>query len=121
MLVANGNLTVPRSPFLSTVRVGQGLNVADDYIAANAAVGDVAVTADIPLAAQLVPKGVVAINPRGESYTEENITERLSIRNFMQDARDAGVETGGPKPLDTAATSRFANALDRALAARRKQ
>lgn len=115
ILVANGNLTIPKSPFISTVRVGQGLNIADDYIAEKTAQGDVAITADIPLAARLVPKGVIAIDPRGELYTEDNIQERLSIRNFMQEARDAGMQTGGPKSYDARDRQQFANALDRVL------
>jgi uncharacterized protein YaiI (UPF0178 family) len=115
VLVANSDMTVPRSRFVSTVRVGQGLNVADDYIARTAAPGDVAVTADIPLAAQLVPRGVIVVDPRGELYTDDNIQERLSIRNFMQEAREAGVQTGGPRSHDARATQQFANALDRVL------
>lgn len=115
VLVANGNLTVPRSQYLSTVRVGQGLNVADSYIVNESAAGDVVVTADIPLAALLVPKGVIAIDPRGDEYTEDNIQERLSIRNFMQEMRDSGVATGGPKAFDARAKQQFANALDRVL------
>jgi len=115
VLVANGNLTIPRSPFISTVRVAQGLNVADAYIADTAVAGDVAVTADIPLAALLVPKGVVVIDPRGELYDADNIQERLSIRNFMQEVRDSGVATGGPKAFDARARQQFANALDRVL------
>lgn len=115
ILVANGNLTVPRSEYISTVRVAQGLNVADAYIAAAAKPGDVAITADIPLAAELVPKGVAVIDPRGELFTEENIQERLSVRNFMQEMRDSGVQTGGPKSFDARAKQQFANALDRVL------
>ena len=115
VLVANGNLTVPRSPFISTIRVAQGLNVADAYIVDAAEKGDVVVTADIPLAALLVPKGVTVIDPRGELYDEDNIQERLSIRNFMQEVRDSGVATGGPKAFDARARQQFANALDRVL------
>lgn len=115
VLVANGSLTVPRSPFISTVRVGQGLNVADGYIVRESAAGDVVVTADIPLAGELVPKGVVVIDPRGELYTEDNIQERLSLRNFMQEMRDSGVATGGPKAFGPREKQQFANALDRVL------
>lgn len=115
IFVANGNLTLPRSAFLSTVRVGQGLNVADAYIVKTARAGDVAVTADIPLAAELVPKGVTVIDPRGDIYSEDNIQERLSIRNFMQEMRDSGVSTGGPKAFDARAKQQFANTLDRVL------
>lgn len=115
ILVANSQMNVPLSPYLSTVRVGQGLNVADDYIAANAQKGDVAVTADIPLAATLVRKGVAVIDPRGELYTEDNVEERLAIRNFMQEVRDSGVATGGPKAFDARTRQQFANAVDRVL------
>lgn len=115
VFVANGPLTLPRSPHLSTVQVGQGLNVADAYIAKAAAPGDVAVTADIPLAAELVKKGVTAIDPRGELYAEDTIAERLSIRNFMQELREGGVQTGGPKSFDARSRQAFANTLDRVL------
>jgi uncharacterized protein YaiI (UPF0178 family) len=115
VLVANGNLTIPRSEYISTVRVAHGLNVADQHIVNATKPGDVAITADIPLAAELVPKGVTVIDPRGELFTEENIQERLSIRNFMQEMRDSGVPTVGPKAFDARARQEFANALDRVL------
>jgi uncharacterized protein YaiI (UPF0178 family) len=115
ILVANGNLTVPRSELISTVQVAHGLNVADRHIIDSAGRGDVVVTADIPLAAELVPKGVTVIDPRGDLFTEENIQERLSIRNFMQEMRDSGVQTSGPKSFDARARQQFANALDRVL------
>ncbi len=118
ILVANGSLTVPRSTVISTVRVGQGLNVADKYIADTAKKGDVAITADIPLAADLVAKSVTVIDPRGELYDEDNIRERLNIRDFMQEMRDSGVQTGGPKSYDSRAKQQFANALDRVLSQR---
>ena len=115
VFVANGSLTVPRAQFISTVLVRQGADVADSYIVEQSAPGDLAVTADIPLAARLVPKGVVAIDPRGDEYTEENIQERLSLRNFMQEMRDSGVATGGPKAYGPREKQQFANALDRLL------
>jgi len=115
VLVANGNLTIPRSPFISTVRVGQGLDVADQYIVQAAGKGDVAVTADVPLAAQLVPKGVYVIDPRGDESTPDNIEERLTMRNFMKEVRDSGVQTSGPKSFDARTKQQFANALDRIL------
>jgi hypothetical protein len=115
ILVANGGLTVPRSLVISTVRVSRGLDVADAYIMKNAVKGDVTVTADIPLAAQLVPKGVTVIDPRGELYDEDNISERLSTRNFMQELRESGIATGGPRALDARAKQQFANTLDRVL------
>lgn len=116
VLVANQRLQLPLgSPLLSAIRVDGGPDVADAYIAANAVAGDVAVTADIPLAALLVPKGVVVIDPRGEVFTPESIGERLSVRNFMEGLRGAGVETGGSAPYGPRDKQAFANALDRAL------
>ncbi|MFL5603207.1 MAG: DUF188 domain-containing protein, partial [Gemmatimonadaceae bacterium] len=101
--------------FLSAVRVEGGPDVADQYIADYATKGDVAVTADIPLAAILVPKGVIVIDPRGEEYTPEVIGERLSVRNFMDSLRSTGVETGGHAPYGAREKQAFANALDRVL------
>jgi hypothetical protein len=89
--------------------------VADLYIADRAEAGDVAVTADIPLAALLVPKGVLVIDPRGDEYTTESIGERLSVRNFMDGLRGAGVETGGSAPYGAREKQAFANAFDRIL------
>jgi uncharacterized protein len=116
VLVANQRLQLPPGyPHLSAVRVDGGPDVADRYIAEHAAAGDVAVTADIPLAALLVPKGVVVLDPRGEEYTIESIGERLSVRNFMDGLRGMGVETGGPVAYGSREKQAFANALDRAL------
>jgi uncharacterized protein len=116
VLVANQRLVLPLGyRFLSSVRVEGGPDVADDYIAANAVSGDVAVTADIPLAAILVPKGVIVIDPRGDEYTPEIIGERLSVRNFMDGLRSTGVETGGHAPYGSREKQAFANALDRIL------
>jgi len=117
VMVANSALAIPRQPNLSTVQVGRGLNVADDYIAAQAIRSDVAVTADVPLAAQLVRKGVVVLDPRGEEFTPDNVEERLAMRDLMQELRDSGVATGGPKPFDARTKQQFANALDRVLTA----
>jgi uncharacterized protein YaiI (UPF0178 family) len=116
VLVANQRIQLPVGhSHLSAVRVEGGPDVADLYIAGNAEAGDVAVTADIPLAAILVPKGVVVIDPRGEEYTPESIGERLSVRNFMDELRSTGVETGGHKPYGPREKQAFANALDRTL------
>jgi uncharacterized protein len=116
VLVANQRLQIPPGyPHLSTVRVDGGPDVADRYIAEHATTGDVAVTADIPLAAVLVPKGIVVLDPRGEEYTLESIGERLSVRNFMDGLRGAGVETGGHVAYGSREKQAFANALDRAL------
>jgi uncharacterized protein YaiI (UPF0178 family) len=115
IFVANKYISVPDSAYVATVRVGMGPEVVDEYIARHAETCDFAVTQDIPLASSLVPKGVVVINPRGELYTEENIRERLSIRNFMQDLREAGTITPGPKQFGQREKQRFADTFDREL------
>ncbi len=116
VLVANQRLQLPVGyEHLSSVRVEGGPDVADRYIADHAERGDVAVTADIPLAAILVPNGVVVIDPRGGEYTAEVIGERLSVRNFMDGLRGAGVETGGHAAYGAKEKQAFSNALDRAL------
>ena len=116
ILVANQRITLPGGySHLSCVRVDSGPDVADLYIAERAEAGDVAVTQDIPLAARLVPKGVVVLDPRGNEYTPESIGERLSIRNFMDGLRGSGVETGGHAAYGPREKQAFANALDRAL------
>ena len=116
ILVANQRLLVPPGyAHVSAVRVDGGPDVADRYIADHAVAGDVAVTADIPLAALLVPKGVVVLDPRGDEYTAEIIGERLSVRNFMDGLRMTGVETGGHPAYGSRDKQAFANALDRAL------
>ena len=121
VLVANQRVPIPPGySHLSTIRVGDGADIADHYIAEHAEKGDVVVTADIPLAAILVPKGVVVIDPRGEEYTPEIIGERLSVRNFMDGLRSSGVETGGHAAYGAKEKQAFANALDRALTKARR-
>jgi uncharacterized protein len=121
ILVANMRLQLPVGyVHVSSVRVDGGPDVADRYIAAKAVAGDVAVTADIPLAALLVPNGVVVIDPRGEEYTAETIGERLSVRDFMEGLRSSGVETGGHASYSAKDKQAFANALDRALTRARR-
>lgn len=116
LLVANQRLTVPPgNAYVSTVRVEGGPDEADRYIAEHSEAGDVAVTADIPLAASLVEKGVLVIDPRGEEYTTENVGERLAVRDFMDGLRGAGVETGGSRPYGSKDRQAFAGALDRVL------
>ena len=116
VLVANQRIQLPPGcAHASSVRVDGGPDVADLYIAEHATSGDVAVTADIPLAALLVPKGVVVIDPRGEEYTPNIIGERLSVRNFMDGLRSSGVETGGQAAYGTREKQAFANALDRVI------
>ena len=121
VLVANQRLATPAdNPHVNSVHVRGGPDVADRHIAENARPGDIAVTADIPLAAILVEKGLVVLDPRGERYTEENVRERLSIRDFMDSLRGAGVETGGAKPWGPREKQAFAGALDRVLTAIRR-
>ena len=115
-LVANQRIRPPaNNAFVSAVRVPGTPDAADDHIAEKARSGDVAVTADIPLAARLVEKGVETIDPRGTEFTEQNIGERLSIRDFMDQLRSTGVQTGGPSSYGQKEKQAFANAFDRVL------
>ncbi len=114
-LVANSYLQIPQAPNINLIQVDKGADVADFYIVEHLDEKDLIVTADIPLAALVVEKNATAINPRGEIYTEENIRERLSVRDFMQELRDGGVNTGGPPLLDNKAKEKFANAFDRII------
>jgi uncharacterized protein len=116
VLVANQWLTAPRhNPHVTTVQVQGGPDVADQHIADHATEGDIVITADIPLAATLVEKGVTVLDHRGEIFTPENVRERLSVRDFMESLRGAGVETGGPKSYGPKDRHAFAGALDRVL------
>ncbi len=114
-LVANSDLSRAHTRLVSSVRVKDGFDVADDYIAEHAEACDLVITADIPLAARVVEKGGVALDPRGELYTEENVGERLSMRNLMQELRSDGVLLGGPAQFGLADRQRFASSLDRLL------
>lgn len=117
VLVANGPLQVPlNATTVSTVQVADGANVADRYIVAQASPGDIAVTADIPLAAELVDKGVHVVDPRGEVYTPDNIRSRLAARDFFESVRAAGGTTASTRPYSAQDKKSFADALDRALA-----
>ena len=121
VLVANQRLQTPLdNAFVSAVRVAGGPDVADRYIAENAASGDVAVTADIPLAASLVEKRVRVIDPRGDEFTADNIGERLTVRDFMDSLRGSGIETGGARPYGAREKQAFAAALDRVLSRARR-
>ena len=116
LLVANQRMQTPaNNPYVTAVRVEGGPDKADDYIAEEAVHGDLAVTADVPLAARLVEKGVRTIDPRGVEYDRENIGERLSVRDFMDGLRSSGVETGGPRAYGAKDKQAFAGALDRTL------
>ena len=117
VLVANQRLLVPPGyAHVTAVRVEGGPDVADRHIAEHAERGDVAVTADIPLAAALVAKGVAVIDPRGEEFSADNVGERLAVRDFMDGLRGAGVETGGARPYGAREKQAFASTLDRVLA-----
>lgn len=116
ILVANQPLQTPASPYISTLVVAAGFDVADDKIVQLLQPGDLVVTADIPLAAAAIRKGGHALNPRGEFYTPDNIQERLAMRNMLDELRGCGVETGGPAALGPADRQAFANQLDRFLA-----
>jgi uncharacterized protein YaiI (UPF0178 family) len=104
-LVANQWIRTPPSRWLRSIQVPQGLDVADSAIVERVAAGDLVVTQDIPLAALVLEKKAVALNPRGQLYTPNNMAERLSMRNFMEELRGAGVQTGGPPPLGRATGS----------------
>jgi uncharacterized protein YaiI (UPF0178 family) len=122
ILVANQRVPVPLGyPMVSAVRVDGGPDVADRYIADHAEPGDVAVTQDIPLAAALVEKRVAVIDPRGVEHTPESVGERLSIRDFADALRGAGVETGGPRPFGPKDKQAFASTLDRVLTRERRR
>jgi uncharacterized protein YaiI (UPF0178 family) len=116
VLVANQRLqTPPGNPLIRAVWVDGGADIADQYIATHASGGDLVITQDVPLAALLVPKQIAVLDVRGDEHTAESIGERLSVRDFMEQARMAGVVTGGPPPFDARAKNMFAAALDRVL------
>lgn len=119
VVVANKSMFVPRTSLVRLDQVSGGPDVADDHIVAHAEPGDLAITADIPLAARLVEKKVLVLGPHGEVYDEDNVRERLSLRDFMAGIREAGVLTGGPAPWGPRDKQRFAAALDRTLRAAR--
>jgi len=114
--VANQQMELPASPFIRSLQVSAGFDVADNTIVREARAGDIVVTADIPLAAEVIDKGCAVINPGGELYTKENIRQRLNMRDFLDTLRASGVQTGGPPPFGNAQKQAFANQLDRLLA-----
>jgi uncharacterized protein YaiI (UPF0178 family) len=116
ILVANQAIPIPRSPHIRSIQVASGFDVADNYIVQQAQAGDLVITADIPLAAEAIEKGCLALNPRGDLYTTENIRQRLNMRDFMDTMRSSGIDTGGPPAFSQADRMAFANQLDRLLA-----
>ena len=118
-LVANQLIPTPPSPWLHSVRVESGFDIADNYIVQQTQPDDLVITADIPLASEVIDKGALALNPRGELYTTESIRQRLNMRDFMETLRASGIQTGGPAALSQADRQAFANQLDRLLAQRR--
>jgi len=118
ILVANQLLRVPASPWVRAVQVPAGFDVADNEIVRLAGAGDLVITADIPLAAEAMAKGALALNPRGERYSEETIRERLMMRDLLDTLRASGIESGGPPAFSQADRQAFAAQLDRILARR---
>jgi uncharacterized protein len=116
--VANQRLRLVESPFIHLIQVGHGADIADDEIVNKCKDGDLIITADIPLAARIVAKGAQALDPRGKIYDKSNIGQLLDMRNFMDELRSSGVETGGPSSFGQKERSKFANELDKFVAQR---
>jgi len=114
-LVANKPMRIPPSPCITMLQVASGSDVADKEIVKRLSIGDLVITSDIPLAAEVIEKECYALSPRGELYDVENIKERLSVRDFMDTLRGSGVDTGGPPPLNQKNRNAFANQLDKLL------
>ncbi|HFO2531313.1 TPA: YaiI/YqxD family protein [Yersinia enterocolitica] len=119
-LVANQPLKTPPSKFIRTLQVASGFDVADNEIVQRVEKDDLVITADIPLAAEVIEKGGIALNPRGERYTPDTIRERLNMRDFMDTMRASGIQTGGPNTLNQRDRQQFANELDKWLHQARK-
>jgi uncharacterized protein YaiI (UPF0178 family) len=116
ILVANQALSTPGSKYIRAIQVSGGFDEADNHIVAQARPGDLAITADIPLAAELIDQDVRILTPRGERYTAENIRQRLNMRDFMETMRASGMESGGPPPFGHGDRKAFADQLDRLVA-----
>lgn len=114
-LVANQPVRGSHFAFIKSVQVGAGFDIADNYIVKNLQQKDLVITADIPLANATIEKGAIALNPRGELYSEKNIKQRLSFRDFSENLRSSGVITGGPAKLSKKEIQTFANNLDQIL------
>lgn len=114
-LIANHAMRVPRSPFINLYQVNKGFDVADDEIVKRLNSGDLVISSDIPLAAEAIEKGATVLSPRGELYTVTNIKARLTMRDFMDNLRSSGIDTGGPPALNQADRKTFADQLDKIL------
>lgn len=114
--IANQPIPLPRSPFIVQRQVSSGFDVADDFIVQECGLGDLVITSDIPLAAEVVEKGALALNTRGELYTKNNVKARLNMRDFMETMRSSGIHSGGAPPYGATDKQNFANQLDRWLA-----
>lgn len=114
--VANQSISLPPFKNLKSVQVSSGFDVADNWIVQQTHAGDLVITQDIPLADEVITKGAIAIGPRGQKYSKENIKSRLNMRDFMETMRSSGVHSGGPAPLNQQDRQNFANQLDRWLA-----
>lgn len=114
--VANHIIQLPKSPYLTMVQVPKGFDVADNEIVRRAEAGDLVITQDIPLAAEVIALNCLAMNPRGERWSKENIGQRLNMRDFMETLRSSGIQSGGPAALNQRDKMAFANALDQLLA-----
>lgn len=119
-LVANQGMSTPRSRFIRMLQVPSGFDVADNEIVKRLAAGDLVITSDIPLAAEVIEKGGHALSPRGELYSVDNIRERLNMRDFMDTLRASGINTGGPAALSQTDRRMFANHLEKLLTHRSK-
>ena len=120
ILVANHTLSIPPSPWIKFKQVSGGFDVADHEIVRHLDIGDLVITADIPLAYEVLEAGAHALNPRGELYTQSNIKARLTMRDFMESLRSSGIQTGGPAALSQSDRQAFANELDRFLSQYKK-
>jgi len=120
-LVANQAIQVPRSPYIKTIQVSSGFDVADQEIVQRLDAGDLVITADIPLAAEIIEKGALALSPRGELYSADDIKGRLNVRDFMDTMRASGIQTGGPPTLNQTDRMNFSNHLDTLLTRHAKE
>ncbi|NVK42164.1 MAG: YaiI/YqxD family protein [Oceanospirillaceae bacterium] len=120
-LVANGFIPTPPGTLIDALRVSQGFDVADNTIVAKVQPGDLVITADIPLAADVIERDALALNPRGELYTPENVRQRLAMRDFLDTMRSSGIQTGGPAAMSATDRQQFANQLDRILAKKNQE